>query len=134
MSELLRNVPVQARSTSRLQSLREAALEHLDAVGRDEFSTADVAKIAGASIGTVYRYYKNKAAVLDDIWPERDSIVETVQEILERPLPMVTASREKDREALMLEARARLIASGPMLPEQRYTLMASLGLIEPDEG
>lgn len=122
----LRNEPIQARANVRLDSLRRAALQHLEEVGREKFSTAGIQEIAGCSIGTVYRYYPDRKVALDDIWPERDSITQVVDEILSRPLPAVTASRERDREALMLEAQARIVLSAPMMPEDRESLRARL--------
>lgn len=69
-----RNSPVQVRAYSRLESLREVArqLYNDPAVGRDRLTTGMIAEGAGCSIGTIYRYYKDRVAVLDDIAPDRD--------------------------------------------------------------
>lgn len=112
----LRNDPIQARSNSRLQTIRLAALQHLADVGRDRFSTAGVVKLAGCSIGTFYRYFDDRVAILDDIWPDRDSVLEDVVEILEAPLPVVTSSRERDRKNIMNEALGRIRESRPTIP------------------
>ena len=61
---LLRNEPVQARSTARLTALLDAAATSIDAHGYERLTTAMVAVEAGASIGTVYRYFPDRIAVL----------------------------------------------------------------------
>lgn len=61
---LLRNEPVQARSTARLSALLNAAAAVVDEIGYERLTTAMVAEKAGASIGTVYRYFPDRIAVL----------------------------------------------------------------------
>jgi AcrR family transcriptional regulator len=60
----LRNEPVQARSTARLTALLNAAAAAIDELGYERLTTAMVAERAGASIGTVYRYFPDRIAVL----------------------------------------------------------------------
>ena len=60
----LRNEPVQARSTARLTALLDAAAAVVDEIGFERLTTAMVAEGAGASIGTVYRYFPDRIAVL----------------------------------------------------------------------
>ena len=64
-SSLLRNEPVQARSTARLTGLLDAAASIIDEIGYERLTTAMVAERAGASIGTVYRYFPDRIAVVD---------------------------------------------------------------------
>ncbi len=59
-----RTEPVQQRSAARLSALLDAAAAVVDEVGFDRITTAMVAERAGASIGTVYRYYPDRVAVL----------------------------------------------------------------------
>lgn len=61
---LLRNAPVQARSTARLTSLLDAAAAVVNERGYERLTTAMVAERAGSSIGTVYRYFPDRIAVL----------------------------------------------------------------------
>ena len=63
-SPQLRNEPVQARSTARLAALLDAAAAVVDEIGYERLTTAMVADNAGASIGTVYRYFPDRIAVL----------------------------------------------------------------------
>ena len=60
----LRNAPVQARSTARLTALLDAAAAVVDEIGFERLTTAMVADRAGASIGTVYRYFPDRIALL----------------------------------------------------------------------
>ncbi|AMM22449.1 hypothetical protein AX769_14335 [Frondihabitans sp. PAMC 28766] len=64
-SSLLRNEPVQARSSARLTGLLDAAASIIDEIGFERLTTAMVAERAGASIGTVYRYFPDRIAVVE---------------------------------------------------------------------
>lgn len=63
-SDLLRSSPVQARSNARLTALLDAAATIIQRSGYEELTTAAVAQQAGASIGTVYRYFEDRIALL----------------------------------------------------------------------
>ena len=63
----VRTEPIQQRSAARLTALLDAAAEVVDEVGFDRITTAMVAERAGASIGTVYRYYPDRVAVLEGL-------------------------------------------------------------------
>lgn len=63
----LRHEPVQARSNARLSALLDAAALTVDSVGYERLTTAMVAERAGASIGTVYRYFPDRIAVLQGV-------------------------------------------------------------------
>jgi AcrR family transcriptional regulator len=60
----LRNEPVQARSTARLATLLDAAAGVVNDIGYELLTTAMVAERANASIGTVYRYFPDRIALL----------------------------------------------------------------------
>lgn len=64
---LIRNEPVQARSAARLTALLDAAAAVIDEIGYERLTTAMVAERAGASIGTVYRYFPDRIAVLQSL-------------------------------------------------------------------
>lgn len=66
-STLIRNEPVQARSTARLATLLDSAAAVIDEIGYEKLTTAMVAERAGASIGTVYRYFPDRIAVLQSL-------------------------------------------------------------------
>ncbi|MCU1414325.1 MAG: TetR/AcrR family transcriptional regulator [Microbacteriaceae bacterium] len=64
---LLRNEPVQARSAARLATLLDSAAAVIGEIGYERLTTAMVAERAGASIGTVYRYFPDRIVVLQGV-------------------------------------------------------------------
>lgn len=64
-----RQQPVQPRGHERREAILAAARDLYDEVGRDDFRTEDLAVRAGCSIGTIYRYFKNRVDILDQIAP-----------------------------------------------------------------
>ncbi|GAA2950165.1 hypothetical protein GCM10020227_16510 [Streptomyces flavovirens] len=74
----LRRVPVQQRSAERLARILDAGAELLDETGYEQLSTRAVADRAGVPIGSVYRFFPNKRALVDalaernlDVYAER---------------------------------------------------------------
>jgi len=65
--ELLRNQPTQKRSLEQLQHILTAARAVLAEVGMHALTTALIADRVGISIGTVYRYYDDRVAILNEI-------------------------------------------------------------------
>ncbi|MFJ4192598.1 TetR family transcriptional regulator [Pseudomonas sp. NPDC089534] len=59
-----RKQPQQARSTELVSAILEAAVQVLAQEGAARFTTARVAEKAGVSIGSLYQYFPNKAAIL----------------------------------------------------------------------
>jgi AcrR family transcriptional regulator len=59
-----RKQPQQARSTELVAAILEAATQVLAREGAQHFTTARVAERAGVSVGSVYQYFPNKAAIL----------------------------------------------------------------------
>ncbi|UPG92446.1 TetR family transcriptional regulator [Luteibacter aegosomatissinici] len=59
-----RKQPKQARSTELVSAILEAAAQVLAKEGAARFTTARVADRAGVSVGSVYQYFPNKAAIL----------------------------------------------------------------------
>ena len=64
MGRVVRTEPIQQRSAERLDALLDSAAQVVDEVGFDRITTAMIAEHAGASIGTVYRYFPDRIAVL----------------------------------------------------------------------
>lgn len=60
----LRTTPIQARSAARVTELLDACAEVIDEVGIEHVTTNLVADRAGCSIGTIYRYFPDRIAVL----------------------------------------------------------------------
>jgi len=59
-----RKQPKQARSTELVSAILEAAVQVLAEGGAQRFTTARVAERAGVSVGSLYQYFPNKAAIL----------------------------------------------------------------------
>lgn len=59
-----RKQPRQARSTELVAAVLEAAAQVLAEQGAQRFTTARVAERAGVSVGSLYQYFPNKAAIL----------------------------------------------------------------------
>lgn len=66
----LRAEPVQRRGHATRTRLLRAALAAIQEKGRDGFTTSDVADGAGVSIGTVYRYFDDRVAILRALFPD----------------------------------------------------------------
>ena len=59
-----RKSPVQARSAASVDAILDATIQVLLAVGKERLTTTKVAARAGVSVGTLYQYFPNKAALL----------------------------------------------------------------------
>jgi len=64
---LVRTEPVQGRSAARIDALLDAAAFVVDQTGIDRLTTAMVSERAEASIGTVYRYFPDRIALLQGL-------------------------------------------------------------------
>lgn len=69
-ANMLRNEPVQLRSAATLAKLEASAIAMIAEHGRDAFTTKHIADHAGVSIGTSYRYFVDRKAVLDWVYPD----------------------------------------------------------------
>ena len=59
-----RKQPQQVRSTELVTAILDAAVQVLAKEGAQRFTTLRVAERAGVSIGSLYQYFPNKAAIL----------------------------------------------------------------------
>ncbi|WGD48871.1 TetR family transcriptional regulator [Bradyrhizobium sp. CB1650] len=59
-----RKQPQQARSAGLVAAILDAAVQVLAKEGAQRFTTARVAEKAGVSVGSLYQYFPNKAAIL----------------------------------------------------------------------
>ena len=111
-----RKQPQQARSTELVAAILEAAIQVLAKEGATRFTTARVAEKAGVSVGSVYQYFPNKAAILfrlqSDEWQQttqmlRDILDKTDVAPLERLRTLVRAFIHSECE----EAQMRVALS-----------------------
>lgn len=79
-----RKVPQQARSTELVAAILEAATRVLAKEGAARFTTARVAERAGVSVGSIYQYFPNKAAILfrlqSDEWQRTTDMLKGILE------------------------------------------------------
>src|SRR3954463_9943510 len=79
-----RKQPQQARSTELVATILEAAVQVLAKEGAQRFTTARVAEKAGVSVGSIYQYFPNKAAILfrlqSDEWRQTPDLLRAILE------------------------------------------------------
>lgn len=63
----VRTPPVQRRASDRVDEILDAAAAVVDEVGTELLTTTLVAERAGAGVGTVYRYFPDRIAILQGI-------------------------------------------------------------------
>ncbi|MDC0679569.1 TetR family transcriptional regulator [Sorangium atrum] len=84
-----RKQPKQARSTGLVAAVLEAAVQVLAKEGAQRFTMARVAEKAGVSVGSLYQYFPNKAALLfrlqSDEWRDTTELLRVILEDVERP-------------------------------------------------
>ena len=84
-----RKEPQQARSADLVAAILEAAVQVLAKEGAQRFTTARVAEKAGVSVGSVYQYFPNKAAILfrlqTDEWRETTDLLRQILGDRSRP-------------------------------------------------
>ena len=79
-----RKAPQQARSNDLVAAVLDAAIQVLEAEGAQRFTTARVAERAGVSVGSLYQYFPNKAAILfrlqSDEWQRTSALLRGILE------------------------------------------------------
>jgi AcrR family transcriptional regulator len=84
-----RKQPQQARSAELVTAILEAAVQVLAKEGAQRFTTARVAEKAGVSVGSLYQYFPNKAAILfrlqSDEWRQTTELLRVILEDVQRP-------------------------------------------------
>src|ERR1700743_2642077 len=84
-----RKQPKQARSTDLVAAILEAAVQVWAKEGAHRFTTARVAEKAGVSVGSIYQYFPNKAAILfrlqSDEWRQTSELLRGILENVQTP-------------------------------------------------
>ena len=84
-----RKAPKQARSNDLVRAILQAAIQVLAQEGAQRFTTARVAERAGVSVGSLYQYFPNKAAILfrlqSDEWRQTSSLLGAILTDYSRP-------------------------------------------------
>ncbi|MCG8907702.1 TetR family transcriptional regulator [Pseudomonas sp. DP-17] len=135
-----RKEPKQARSNDLVTAILDAAVQVLEKEGAQRFTTARVAERAGVSVGSLYQYFPNKAAILfrlqSDEWRQttemlRGLLADESQPPLQRLRNLVHAFIRSECE----EARMRIALSdaAPLYrdaPEAREAKAAGDGIFQ----
>ncbi|MDF0520290.1 TetR family transcriptional regulator [Bradyrhizobium yuanmingense] len=135
-----RKQPQQARSTELVAAILDAAVQVLAKEGAQRFTTARVAERAGVSVGSLYQYFPNKAAILfrlqSDEWRHTSELLRGILADRAKPPParlraLVHAFiRSECEEAAM---RTALNDAAPLYrdaPEAREARAASKGIVD----
>lgn len=135
-----RKQPQQARSVELVAVILEAAAQVLAQEGAPRFTTARVAEKAGVSVGSLYQYFPNKAAILfrlqADEWRQtsemlRDILADGTKPPLARLRLLVNAFiRSECQEAAL---RVALDDAAPLYrdaPETQEAREAGEGIVE----
>ncbi|MDA9501182.1 TetR family transcriptional regulator [Bradyrhizobium sp. CCBAU 11357] len=135
-----RKQPQQARSTELVAAILDAAVQVLAKEGAQRFTTARVAERAGVSVGSLYQYFPNKAAILfrlqSDEWRQTSELLRGILADRAKPPParlraLVHAFiRSECEEAAM---RTALNDAAPLYrdaPEAREARAASRGIVD----
>jgi len=84
-----RKQPQQERSADLVASTLQAAVQVLAKEGAHRFTMARVAEKAGVSVGSLYQYFPNKAAILfrlqSDEWRQTTALLRGILEDVQRP-------------------------------------------------
>jgi len=86
-----RKQPQQARSSGLVAAILQAATQVLAREGAQRFTVARVAEKAGVSVGSVYQYFPNKAAILfrlqSDEWRHTTELLRAIfEDVSQSPL------------------------------------------------
>lgn len=93
----MRKTPRQKRSKSTVDDISEAAIQLLNTTGDSKFTTNHVAERAGVSIGSLYRYFPDKGAIL------RHIVRREIKKMRTKALALITDSEASDPETLINE-------------------------------
>ncbi|MDA7425392.1 TetR/AcrR family transcriptional regulator [Thalassococcus lentus] len=93
----MRRTPSQKRSESTVDDISEAAIQLLDTAGVAKFTTNHVAERAGVSIGSLYRYFPDKGAIL------RHIVRREIKKMRTRALAIIAGSQASDAKTLIDE-------------------------------
>src|SRR5215469_15783214 len=87
-----RKKPKQTRSTDLVAAILDAAVQVLAKEGAHRFTTARVAERAGVSVGSLYQYFPNKAAILfrlqSDEWRQTTAMLRDILADGAKPPPV----------------------------------------------
>lgn len=105
LTSTLRTVPIQARANLRLNVLIDAAAVVIDRTGYERLTTQDVASEVGCSIGTLYRYFPDRVAVL------RAVVLRNITDFTATYIDAPTSAEDQSDEGWIDQVLAGMVAS-----------------------
>ena len=121
--------PKQARARATWAAILQAATRIIETEGEDAFTTNRVAETAGVSIGTLYRYFPDKASILRALAQrETEAHRSAVMAVLDGGSPGVARDRAIIRafvQAFAGRTKARRIAVSAMLAHADHGELAA---------
>ena len=127
--ENMRKIPRQSRARASVDDVLEAAAQVLEASGEAGFNTNAVAERAGVSIGTLYRYFPDKQAILQALaLRETEAHRRAVLAVVEEGEPGVARDRAIIRafvQAFAGRDQARRIAASALLAQADHAELAA---------
>lgn len=127
--ESMRKTPRQPRARASVDFVLEAAAQVLEATGEAGFNTNAVAARAGVSIGTLYRYFPDKTAILRELAVrESEAHRRAVTKILTEGSPGLAPDRAMIRafvRAFAGRSHARRIAVSALLAHADHGELAA---------
>jgi len=105
------------------QAIRTAALEILDRYGEEKVTVRGVAKTLGLSPNAIYRYYKDKGALLSELASEGASILlqklqEAVKEMIDQDALFVLADSYVEFAINQQSLYSLMMRAHPFTPKQ----------------
>ena len=126
--EVRRRSPRQSRAKEMIATIIEATAEILEDGGVDALNTNMIAQRAGVSVGAVYQYFPNKAAILSMLGrQEMEAVRNAARKALDAPV--VWPAPSSDRAAV----RALLRTYDKWLRSRRAVVRAVLSHLDPAE-
>jgi AcrR family transcriptional regulator len=136
-----RKQPQQARSTELVAAILQAAVKVLTEEGANRFTTARVAEKAGVSVGSVYQYFPNKAAILfrlqADEWEQTAAMFRNIlEDVAKSPLDrlrtlvhaFIRSECEEARMRVALNDAAPLYRNAPEAQQARAAAHRTIDL------
>lgn len=94
-----RRAPVQTRSRERITTILDVTAQLVDRIGPENVTTTVIAEHARMSVGSIYAYFKDRAAIFDSI----------VTRSIERQDAIITETRERFADLPFQEASFHVI-------------------------
>ena len=125
----LRTTPQQARSQARINDALAAAMQLLETEGPDAITTTRVATAAGMAVGSVYRYFPDRDAIL---YALAARYLDDFTELVEGMVELAGTETWDDPVGLLIDATAEVYRTRPGMRALWFRVHHSEELLEQD--